>query len=344
MKATIKIILILLVLLVFQSCSKDDTPTTPPVIEETNNAPSINAQTFTVDENIADNIPIGEVVASDLDDDALAFSISANDGVLFEISEAGVLSLDDLQLLDFETTQSHTITVQVSDGTTSTEALITINVTDIDDTSFVTTWVTSSANETVTIPTRADEYTYDYTIDWGDGTIQSGRTGDVTHSYEVSGTYAVLISGVFPAISMAKDPNSVLRTVERWGNIEWLSMEGAFSDVALTINAVDTPNLSQVSSMRRMFFFSETLSGDLSKWDVSNVLDMRGMFKSSAFNQDIGDWDVSNATDMERMFQDSEFNKDIRDWDVANVTICDDFSTNAPLTPANTPNFTNCTF
>lgn len=40
--------------------------------------------------------------------------------------------------MDFETDKYHTIVLQVSDGSLTTTATITINVTDIDDTSFIT--------------------------------------------------------------------------------------------------------------------------------------------------------------------------------------------------------------
>jgi hypothetical protein len=44
------------------------------------------------------------------------------------------------------------------------------------------------------------------------------------------------------------------------------------------------------------------------------------------------------------MFADAiVFNQDLSSWSVDNVTNCDGFSLYAPLTEANTPNFTNCT-
>ncbi|QLG44929.1 BspA family leucine-rich repeat surface protein [Costertonia aggregata] len=351
--------LILLTILITFGCSKDDdTPknTTPENNTPQNNAPEINAQSFTVAENIADNMPIGTVQATDPEGDTLTYSITQNDNNLFEISNTGVLSLEDLQTLDFETTQSHTITVSVSDGSTSAEATITINVTDIDDTSFITTWETTTTNETVTIPTRSGQYTYNYTIDWGDNTIQTNRTDDATHTYTTPGLHTIKINGDFPTIFLRNniDSGGQLRSVEQWGNIQWQTMREAFKWVrTLTINATDAPDLSQVSDMARMFesalvssnqnltgiligslnhwdvsnvtdmeamFLDLRFNEDISAWNVSNVTDMSGMFIGSSFNQNIGSWNVSNVTDMLEMFKNSSFNQNIGSWDVGNVT------------------------
>ena len=61
------------------------------------------------------------------------------------------------------------------------------------------------------------------------------------------------------------------------------------------------------------------------------------------FNQDISSWDVSSVTDMRYMFYTSAFNQDISTWSVDGVINCSFFRYGAPLTEANTPNFTNCT-
>lgn len=96
-----------------------------------NTMPSISDQEFTVAEDISDATVIGTVTATDAEGDALTFSITANASDLFEISAGGELSLASGQNLDFETSTSHTITVQVSDGSLNGSATITINVTDV---------------------------------------------------------------------------------------------------------------------------------------------------------------------------------------------------------------------
>ncbi len=96
-----------------------------------NTMPSISDQEFTVAEDISDATAIGTVTATDAEGDALTFSITTNSSDLFEISAGGELSLANGQNLDFETATSHTITVQVSDGSLTGSATITINVTDV---------------------------------------------------------------------------------------------------------------------------------------------------------------------------------------------------------------------
>ena len=93
-----------------------------------------------------------------------------------------------------------------------------------------------------------------------------------------------------------------------------------------------------------LFQNNTTFNQDISTWDVSNVTNMRAMFQNTNdFNPDISNWDTSNVTTMYYMFSGSDFNQDISSWDVSNVTNCGNFSDGAPLTEANTPNFTNCT-
>ena len=90
-------------------CDDDDTQTAmaptdplvaPPVSE--NNAPVLMAQTFTVAEDIADDVIIGMISATDAEDDDLMFTLTQNNDDLFELTENGELSLVTDNILDFE--------------------------------------------------------------------------------------------------------------------------------------------------------------------------------------------------------------------------------------------------
>ena len=60
----------------------------------------------------------------------------------------------------------------------------------------------------------------------------------------------------------------------------------------------------------------------------------------SAFNGDISKWNVSKVTTMEGMFACAvSFNRDLSGWNVSNVTITDDMFTDCPVPEAHKPNF-----
>ena len=94
--------------------------------------------------------------------------------------------------------------------------------------------------------------TYDYTIDWGDGSaVESGQTGNATHSYATAGEYDVSITGTFPRIyfNNTGDKAKIL-DVKQWGSQPWTSMASAFYGCnSLNITANDVPDLTTVSSM-----------------------------------------------------------------------------------------------
>ena len=81
-------------------------------------------------------------------------------------------------------------------------------------------------------------------------------------------------------------------------------------------------DVSNVTNMKILFKKCSYFNDDISKWDVSNVTNMEGMFSCArVFNQDIGRWDVSNVISMYYMFACARvFNQDIGRWDVSNVT------------------------
>ena len=83
-------------------------------------------------------------------------------------------------------------------------------------------------------------------------------------------------------------------------------------------------DVSEITDMSELFFIDKyninEYKGDISHWDVSNVNDMKCMFKRSRFNNDISSWDVSKVSNMEQMFYKSEFNNDISGWNVSGVT------------------------
>lgn len=117
--------------------SVTETATITIDLNDINEAPVVDDQTFTIDENLADDASVGTVAASDVDDsDALTYVITAgNDSGAFAIDPAtGEITVADSSLLDFETTPSFSLTVEVTDGGSLADtATITIDLNDINE-------------------------------------------------------------------------------------------------------------------------------------------------------------------------------------------------------------------
>jgi len=298
---------------------------------------AISLTSNSIDENNAIGTQIGELVATDSDageNFTFTFVVGAGDtdNASFTIDKGAISQRSFLragEVFDFQTQSSYSVRIQVEDkdGNTYQQQLsITINdVAEINPaTAFITTWETTSPSESITIPTNSSE-TYNYAVDWGDGNIESGLTGDASHTYASAGTYTVSISGDFPRIYFRKIQDGVedkIFTIQQWGDIEWTSMHEAFQGCSnLNITASDSPNLSNVTDMSSMFVACLSLDADIGDWDVSNVENMNNLFfRAESFNADISGWNVSNVTDMSSMFSSAEiFNQNIGSWQVGNV-------------------------
>ncbi len=188
-------------------------------------------------------------------------------------------------------------------------------------TNFITTWRTTTANESITIPTTGTGY--NYTVHWGDGSSESGKTGDATHTYTNTGDYTVSIGGVFPRIYFNNgDHKTKIRDVTQWGDIAWTSMTGAFQGANnLAVTATDAPDLSGVTNMSWMFQNATSFNGDIRNWNTEQVTDMQYMFSgASSFNSDIGGWNTAKVGSMGSMFsRATAFNQDIGGWNTAKV-------------------------
>ncbi|NQZ76559.1 MAG: T9SS type A sorting domain-containing protein, partial [Ekhidna sp.] len=98
-------------------------------------APAVDSQTFEIAENSDEGTSVGTVVATDPEGDQISFAVTAgNDAGGFTINAAtGELTVADASVLDFETTPEFALTVQVSDGSLTASATITIVLTDVDE-------------------------------------------------------------------------------------------------------------------------------------------------------------------------------------------------------------------
>ncbi|EHJ12250.1 beta strand repeat-containing protein, partial [Crocosphaera watsonii] len=106
----------------------------------TNNTPFLDDTTFFIAENSPVNTIAGTVTATDVDNDPLTYAINSGnidldgDGTdAFAINSSGQISIADSDDIDFEVNPTNSLIIAASDGTLSTTATVTINLTDETD-------------------------------------------------------------------------------------------------------------------------------------------------------------------------------------------------------------------
>ena len=101
-------------------------------------APTIAAQSLSVNEDAADSSEVGTVEVSDADDPATTYQnwqiTGGNTNSAFAIDADGLITVADTSQIDFETiATSYALTVEVSDGDNTGSGTVTININDIND-------------------------------------------------------------------------------------------------------------------------------------------------------------------------------------------------------------------
>ena len=328
-KATIFIIILCAFAI---SCSKDNDspvdlitnePTTDPITSIT-----ITTNNFSdsIDENSANGTVLGSLTASASDNSTISYMLD-NQSVsgAMALSNSGELTIADTAAFDYETNTQITANYTASSGSVNETGTITITINDI-DVPFKVTVQPNASNEIIIggfASLNGINYTYDFDIDWGDGSaIQTFTNMNTTrHTYVDANEYTITISGDMPHIQLQ---NGQAVNIVQWGEIEWeLFHFSFFSNSDLQISATDTPNTSNVTTMQGMFEGCTSLNtGNFTNWNVSNVTNMGSLFRNcESFNQDISSWDVGNVTDMFRMFENAKiFNQDIGGWNVISAT------------------------
>lgn len=203
----------------------------------------------------------------------------------------------------------------------------------------------SSNSTQFTIPTTGSGYNYNVDCNNDDTLEATAQTGDYTCTYGTAGTYTIRIkdnSGAktgFPRIYFTYDGDGQkLLTIEQWGKGKWTSMYLAFAGCYnMNLVARDSPDLSNVTSLRGMFSYATAFNGNIGSWNTANVTDMAGMFSfATAFNQNISNWNTSNVTNMSTMFlAASSFNQNLGGWDINALTDADQMFYGVELSTVN---------
>lgn len=79
---------------------------------------------------------------------------------------------------------------------------------------------------------------------------------------------------------------------------------GMYSSLTLTYLIKHSAQTSQFRDLSGMFQHAIRFEGNVSRWDLSNAIEMDEMFHNAiSFNDDISRWDTSNVVTMARMFR-----------------------------------------
>jgi surface protein len=202
----------------------------------------------------------------------------------------------------------------------------------------------SSDSTSVRIPLNSAT-SYNFNVDWGDGTFSgftySGATvpttpSFITKTYAVSGTYDIKISGIFPRIwynNTATNDKLKIINIKDWGNIVWSSFNTAFNGCSnLDVTATEAPVLSGLTDLTGMFRLCSSLVGNstFNTWNTSTVTNISTMFQSATlFNAPISSWNTSNVTQMVSTFSNAtSFNQPIGSWNTSSVATMNNMFSN----------------
>ncbi|WP_299213513.1 BspA family leucine-rich repeat surface protein [uncultured Dokdonia sp.] len=266
-------------------------------------------------------LQVNQDIEGDLQGDQFGGAVSlSEDGSVLAIGAVG--SLNDINNAGYARIFS------ISDEANSNEA-------------FITTWKTdnpgTSNDNQITLPTLfSAPFVFNYNVDWGDGTSDTGLQKGITHTYASPGIYTIKITGDYPYFFVGSSANKFkLISIDQWGDIAWETFQGSFKDFKnLDVLAQDVPDLSQVTTLHEMFMGCSSLVGNASfnNWDTSNIIFMNGVFQDAVlFNQPIGNWDLSNVLSLTDIFSGTIFNQDLSEWNVSNVTQMSRMFRNNPI-------------
>jgi hypothetical protein len=195
-------------------------------------------------------------------------------------------------------------------------------------------WETTTPNEEIQIGVGSG--TFDYVIDWGDGTVETYNTdANISHTYATAGDHITKITGDFPHLNMKNLTDDVyrekLRDVLKWGGIVWQDWSSMFRDCNgfTGLTATDLPNLSNVTFFSYFAVssnFGNHYNSTVQNWDVSNVTDMSYFSHYGTWKNKISNWDTSNVTNFDSFLRsNSQFDNggdlaDMDNFDVSSAT------------------------
>ena len=105
--------------------------------------------------------------------------------------------------------------------------------------------------------------------------------------------------------------------IKQWGKVAWSTFNAAFYGCQnMLTTATDAPDLTNVTSIFRMFFGASVSNPFIDNWNVINVINMQGFLRFADLSTpNPQNWNVINATNMSNSFTRTNMS-------VENLTAC----------------------
>lgn len=124
-----------------------------------------------------------------------------------------------------------------------------------------------------------------------------------------------------------KEPVPIPDVAELQRSVKAYLTQQDLGSVRSTYGEIAEWDVSRITDFSQLFSAvrepsAEQFNPDISKWNVENGVNFRGMFEGAkAFNADVSGWSVGKATDFSSAFLDAAaFDQDLSSWDMSRVT------------------------
>ena len=195
-----------------------------------------------------------------------------------------------------------------------------------------------SASNKIVLPLHNDG-TYDFEVDWGDGTsdhITTASTGAKDHTYSTPGIYTITITGALQGFSFGRLTDSTmvphqsahvtdaqkLLSIDEWGCLRFLPADRMMFRNTFSLTSIPTDTAPVLSSQNCSAMFNDTMyemGKTVGGTPVGGWWDDGADWPDSF--SDFSHWDMSNVTSIGSMFQGLKtFNANVGEWDTSNVT------------------------
>jgi surface protein len=223
---------------------------------------------------------------------------------------------------------------------------------------FVFTVQTTGASETFTILGYDNSYTYNATINWGDGggdsTITSWNDADLAHTYATADTYTVTISGTFPAMRFNSGGDvAKLRSITNLGDVGWRSfrdfVKGGSGITSVAFGDFDASGVDDGQGFQDMFSGCSGITSITGTSGFINnqtgVTDASLMFNGTTSltgTLDVANWNVSTLNNFQAMFFNCKATTiDVSSWTPTAATTFEEFMENCTAGTVDTSGWTS---